>query len=310
MTSDLIKEYINEYINPIRIIAASENVKNAECLLTNKNTQVFLKEKAYVSCVGKGYIVLDFGKELHGGTRILSYYREGQKTLLSARLRFGESVGEVNAELGEKNATNDHSVRDMPIYIPDLSDQEWGRTGFRFLRIDFLDSDKEYRLTNIYAFSTYRNEKFIGEFCCSDERVNEIYETARYTLFVNMQDNLWEGIKRDRLVWIGDMQPEVLAITDLFGSHRLAEKAIEESVEKNPLPCWFGNIPTYSAWLVQIVSDYYLKTGNEAFLKKYVPYIDGVLKQLDDVVEESGNIYRLFAYYRGRAQRVLSRLAV
>ena len=286
MISDLIKEYIN----PVKIVAASDNVKNAECLLTNKNTQVFFKEKAFLSCKGKGYIILDFGKELHGGARILSYYLEGQKTLLSARLRFGESVGETCAELGEKNATNDHSVRDMPIYIPDLSDQEWGRTGFRFLRIDFLDENKEYRLTNVYAFSTYRNEKFIGEFSCSDERVNKIYETARYTLFVNMQENLWEGIKRDRLVWIGDMQPEVLAITDLFGSHPLAEKAIEDSVEKNPLPCWFGNIPTYSAWLIQIVGDYYMKTGNAVFFKKFVPYIDGILKQLDGVVEENGDI--------------------
>ena len=96
--------------------------------------------------------------------------------------------------------------------------------------------------------------------------------------------------KRDRLVWIGDMQPEVLAITDLFGGHPLAEKAIEESVEKNPLPCWFGNIPTYSAWLMQIVGDYYVKTGNTAFFKKYVPYIGGVIKQLDGVVEENGDI--------------------
>lgn len=286
----MISELIKEYINPVRIIANSDNVKNAECLLTNKNTQVYLKEKEYLSCEGKGYIILDFGKELHGGARILSFFREGQKTLLRARLRFGESVGETCVELGEKNATNDHSVRDMPIYIPDLSDQEWGKTGFRFLRIDFLDENKEYRLTNVYAASTYRNDKYIGEFCCSDERVNKIYETAKYTLFVNMQENLWEGIKRDRLVWIGDMQPEVLAITDLFGGHPLAEKAIEESVEKNPLPCWFGNIPTYSAWLMQIVSDYYMKTGNAAFFKKYVPYIGGVLKQLDGVVEENGNI--------------------
>ena len=55
--------------------------------------------------------------------------------------------------------------------------------------------------------------------------------------FYKTQLNGREGSdKRDRLVWIGDMQPEVLAITDLFGGHPLAEKAIEESVEKNPLP--------------------------------------------------------------------------
>lgn len=286
----MISNLIKEYLSPTRIVAKSDNVVNAECLLSNKNTQIFLKESSYLSCRGSGYIILDFGKEIHGGARILSFFLEGQKTLLNARLRFGESVNETCAELGEKNATNDHSVRDMPIYIPDLSDQEWGRTGFRFLRIDFLDEDKEYRITNVYAFSTYRNEKFVGEFYCNDERVNEIYETARYTLFVNMQENLWEGIKRDRLVWIGDMQPEVLAITDLFGRHEIVEKAIEQSAEKNPLPCWFGNIPTYSAWFIQIVCDYYMKTGDKAFFDKYAYYINGVLEQLDGVVEDDGNI--------------------
>lgn len=286
----MISKLTKEYLNPTRIVAVSDGVENAECLLTNKNTQIFLKEPSYLSCKGKGYIILDFGKEIHGGARILAFFREGQKSLLHARLRFGESVSETCAELGEKNATNDHSVRDMPIYIPDLSDQEWGRTGFRFLRIDFLDDDKEYRLTNVYAFSTYRDEKFIGEFSCNDELINKIYETARYTIFVNMQENLWEGIKRDRLVWVGDMQPEVLAITDIFGSHELVEKAIEGSIQKNPLPCWFGNIPTYSAWLIQIIYDYYLKTGNVAFVKKYITYINGILAQLDRVVGDDGSI--------------------
>ena len=286
----MISNLIKEYLNPVRIVAESDNVKNGECLLTNKNTQIFLKESSFLSCKGKGYIILDFGKELHGGARILSFFLEGQKSQLFARLRFGESVGETCAEIGEKNATNDHSVRDMRICIPDLSDQEWGKTGFRFLRIDFLDEDKEYRLTNVYAVSYYRNEKFIGDFCCSDERVNEIYKAARYTLFLNMQENLWEGVKRDRLVWIGDMQPEVLAITDLFGKHELVEKAIEDSVKKNPLPCWFGDIPTYSAWLIQIVCEYYMKTGNAAFFDKYVPYMRGILEQLDGVIEDDGNI--------------------
>ncbi len=286
MFSNLAKEYIR----PTRIVEKSENIVNAEALFVNESKQVFLKESNYMSCKGKGYIILDFGKERHGGIRLLSYYLEGQKTLLNARLRFGESVGECCAELGEKNATCDHSVRDMPIFIPDLCDQEWGRTGFRFVRIDFLDEDKEYRLVNIYAYSTYRNLSYIGDFRCDDELVNQIYDVARYTIFVNMQENLWEGIKRDRLVWVGDMQPEVLAITDIFGADECVEDALESSILKNPLPTWFGNIPTYSFWLIQILYDYYLKVKNVDFVKKYLYYIDGVLEQLDACVTEEGDI--------------------
>ncbi len=286
MKSNVIKEYLK----PARIVAKSENIENIDALFENDSKQVFLKEKSFLVCKGKGYIILDFGKEIRGGIRIISYYLEGQKTLLNARVRFGESVGECCAELGEKGACCDHSVRDLPIFIPDLSDQEWGDTGFRFVRIDFLDEDKEYRLVNVYASSAHRDLQYTGDFRCDDELVNTIYDTARYTLFVNMQDNLWEGIKRDRLVWIGDMQPEVLAITDLFGQSDLVEDALETSAVKTPLPAWFGNIPTYSFWFIQIIFDYYLKVNNKDFVLRQMPYIEGVLHQLDGCVTDDGDI--------------------
>lgn len=286
MRSNLVKEYIA----PTRILAKSDNVENEKALLTNNSKQIFLKEKNYLRCYGKGYVILDFGKEMHGGVRLLSHYLEGQKTLLNIRIRFGESLGEACAELGEKNATCDHSVRDITTTLPDLCDQEWGQTGFRFVRIDFLDEDKEYRLVNVYAASTFRDLSYKGNFECDDPLVNDIYQTARYTIYVNMQTSLWEGIKRDRLVWVGDMQPQVLAITDIFGADECVEDALQMSIDKNPLPCWFGNIPTYSFWLIQILYDYYMKVKNTRFVMKQMPYVDGVLQQLDGCVTEDGDI--------------------
>ncbi len=281
---------VREYLTPVKIIAATENISNAEALLTNQNKQVYLKEDNVFVCRGKGYILLDFGKEICGGLRMISFYYPGESVPYRMRLRFGESVEETCAELGEKNAGNFHAMRDMVVELPVLGDQTYGNTGFRFVRIDFLDEGKDYQLLNIYAAFTHRDLEYKGDFSCNDELVNKIYQTARYTIFLNMQNRLWDGIKRDRLVWIGDMQPEVLAITDLFGADECVEEAIEESIVKNPLPVWFGNIPTYSFWLIQILYDYYMKVENTEYVVKCLPYVEGVLEQLNACVTEYGEI--------------------
>ncbi len=286
----MFEERVKEYIQPVRIVEKSQNITNVEYLLEGQPNQIYLAENHCMKCIGEGYLILDFGKEICGGIRVLSSYLEGQKCPMYIRVRFGESLTECCAEIGEKNATNDHAVRDQIVLVPNLSDFEVGQTGFRFVRIDFLTKDKCYVIKKIYGTSTYRDLPYIGNFECDDSLVNEIYRTARRTLHLNMQSMLWDGIKRDRLVWIGDMQPEVLGITDVWGESKLVEECISQSEKSCPLPDWFGKIPTYSAWYMQIICDYYLKTGKKEFLQQRLPYIYGVVKQFYDSIDEQGNI--------------------
>ena len=112
-----------KFVFATKIIATDGNVENAEALLCEKRLQIGLKEKNLVRMKGKASIILDFGKELSGGARILVSGISGKKDV---RLRFGESVGEVCADLGEKNATNDHAVRDMTVTLTGLSDMTFG----------------------------------------------------------------------------------------------------------------------------------------------------------------------------------------
>ena len=285
----MVNGLINEYILPTRIVAQSDNLINAKALFSNREKQVFLTQNNLICCKGKGYIILDYGREYCGGIRILTHRFIGQNSFGNIRIRFGESVSETCAEIGEKNAGNHHSVRDFTVALPTLCDQTFGDTGFRFVRIDFLE-DIEYNLINIYASIWRKDIEFIGDFNCSDNLINEIFETAKYTLYLTMQKYLWEGVKRDRLVWVGDMQQQVLAITYLFGKNELVEKSLKESVLKNPLPCWFGNIPSYSLLFIQIVYEYYLKVKNTEFVLEMLPYMEGVLEQLDKCVDNQGHI--------------------
>ena len=141
-----------KYTYAVKVIATQGNVKNVEGLLQEKPLQIGLNEPNLCEMQGKSYIILDFGKELSGGARILTYYARGNATV---RLRFGESVGEVCAELkdGEEGygATNDHSLRDFTMELRNYSDMTFGQTGFRFLRIDTLGEDSAVGLKGVVA---------------------------------------------------------------------------------------------------------------------------------------------------------------
>jgi hypothetical protein len=51
--------------------------------------------------------------------------------------------------------------------------------------------------------------------------------TGAYTVHLNMQDYLWDGIKRDRLVWVGDMHPETSTIAAVFGNNKVVPKSLD-----------------------------------------------------------------------------------
>lgn len=274
-----------KYVYPARIVYAAGDVKNAEALLTEQTLQIGLREKNLTSIDGKASIILDYGKELSGGARILAFESAGNNAL---RLRFGESVSETCAELGEKNAGNDHSNRDFKAELRAYSDMTFGQTGFRFLRID-TEEGARMRLKSVVAAADIDEREELGSFECDDELVNEIWRTAAYTLRLCMKNGyFWDGVKRDRLVWIGDLYPEFRAAHCLFGDVPETKNCLTFAREENPLPEWVVGMPAYSLWWLTILHDEYLFGGDVGYVKAQLPYIRGLVKQISGCVGEDG----------------------
>lgn len=63
---------IIEYLMPQRIKAVEGNIVNVQSLLREKAPQIGLTETEYAEIDGGGYLILDFGRELSGGIRILT----------------------------------------------------------------------------------------------------------------------------------------------------------------------------------------------------------------------------------------------
>lgn len=287
------EQRVKDYVLPQKILLAEGDIDNAEGLLLEKDLQILLEENDVCTIRGKGFLVFDLGKEIHGGVRLLVHSCKGTPSL---RIRFGESVAECCSEVGKSSATNDHSLRDFTVMTTMMSDMEWGCSGYRFLRIDTLEEGGIVRIKSVLGTFIYREIPEKGSFSCSDPRWNEIYETAAYTLKLNMQHHLWDGIKRDRLVWMGDIHPEMLGIRALYGADECIPEALDLLRRHAPLPKFINTMPSYSLWYLIVLADYYIQNGNAEYVKAQEEYVTALVRQFAGYVDEEGRL-RLDAYF-------------
>ncbi len=273
-----------EYLVPEGIVMKLGEIREECFLLTNRDKQNIMGKDGACVVEGKGTLVFDFEKEYYGGVRIVLGCCETDSAAPNIRIRFGESLSECCAELGEKNASNDHSTRDMTVYMSSKSDMEWGNTGYRYIRIDFLEKGI-YRINNI--FGTFIHGKYPDAlFETDNETVNKILNMSERTLFLNIQNYLWDGIKRDQHVWVGDLYPEVLGFCYLYRDKSVIYDTLDLILDSYPLPCWFNGIPSYNLWFILIVGICYRLTGRKN--ERYSAAVRKIVWMFDKCTDEHG----------------------
>ena len=287
---------VRTYVTAERIVwKSTENtyfIKDAQNLLKPGNGQSVLGSKDVCRLISneteRPAILLDFGKELNGGIQIVTGQGPTQKPI-NVRIRFGESVSETMSDIdGENGATNDHAMRDFNIALPWLGVMEIGNSGFRFARIDLLDANTELQLKEVRAIFSHRDIEFKGSFRCNDERLNKIWDVGAYTVYLNMQEYLWDGIKRDRLVWLGDMHPEVMSVSTVFGYDDVVPRSLDLIRDVTPVPQWMNGISSYSLWWIIIHRDWYYYQGDKAYLQEQKPYLTKLMNHLLTKISNTG----------------------
>ena len=275
-------EFVTEYLTPVRVMQAIGPVEDVQYLLQPYEGQVSTSEDEVVMLHEGVSILLDFGKEIQGGIQIVRTI-DGSHQAARFRLCLGESVTEAlsSVDAPGTTATNDHSARDVEISVPWLGSMEYGNSGFRFARLDLLDADGEaVGLVTVRAISRLRNIPYLGSFRCSDERLNQIWQTGAYTVHLCMQDYLWDGVKRDRLVWMGDMHPEVMTANTVFGNQAVIRKSLDYVRDNTPANDWMNGICSYSLWWIIIQHHLYQWYGDQAYLQEQYIYLAALLNHV------------------------------
>ena len=289
---------VRQYLYAKRVVWTSdEGVANPELLLKpvlgQTSTSDMSNEKKACVLTKGGSILLDFGCEIHGSFRVEARHLEPGKSsdgrTVKLRIRFGESVDEANANVGEKGAVNEHSTRDQVIAVPWLGAVECGESAFRFVRIDLVDDDAKILFDSARAIFIYRDMPRLGQFKSSDERLNKVWDVCARTVHLTMQQYVFEGAKRDRLVWYGDFTPQTMTALRVFGDQKVLRDTLGYYARETwTLPQWMNGMPNYSLWWLISIGDLYRHTGDPALVAEQWDYVKGLVRQLLPCIDENG----------------------
>ena len=281
------------YIAPKRVVLTEGDVTGEAALLQERSNQITLVTGDHCTLTnqpGKPHakIVLDYGMEFAGSVRLMIWGVDGPGARADIMVRTGESVMEAITPIREKNTTNDHAIRDRVMNVGMLSACETNESGFRFVCIELLEEKATVQFKAVQGVCHYLDLDYLGSFECSDEKLTRIWNTAAYTAHINMQEYLWDGIKRDRLVWIGDMHTEVNTILTTFGYNDIVPRSLDLVRDETPVGNWMNNISSYSIWWLLIHCDWYRAFGDRAYLEEQKEYLTGLLTVLAECVDENG----------------------
>lgn len=272
----------HKHINPMRIIWESPE--------TNGESAFLLNSECYQSTVCdmntafslKGAILIDFGHEIYGGIEIITGDNYDSQEI-ALKVRFGESASEAM-----QDSAYGHVIQNSIIKAPSNGRQETGLSGFRFVYLEVIDKASYVDLKAVRAILYYHDLPYLGSFECSNQILNDIWDTGAYTVHLNMQEHLWDGIKRDRLVWAGDVHPAVMVINSVFGNVDIVPKTLDYLRDGTPLPGFMNNYCSYSLWWLITQKDWYLYQGNQEYLHEQKEYIIGLLNYLCEHVSKDG----------------------
>jgi alpha-L-rhamnosidase len=217
-------------------------------------------------------LMLDFGREVAGRIHLRS--ASDQPILVSTS--YGESIDEALFQpfLGRRT-----------IYVPPQGDAYGPKSGFRYVYVRFLS---DARLAAIDLDGIAYPVEYKGAFNSSDAMLNRIWETGAYTAHLCMQDGIWDGVKRDRARWAGDLDVSGRVIDDVFADRALMEDTFMRLLEETRGVRHVNGITGYSALWIQGLTDFYRDTGDREFLLRMHSGLLALLRTMNSDMGSDG----------------------
>jgi hypothetical protein len=254
----------------LRDIAGEDGLKHPDSLLTPNVTFAIQPAPA----AGSSAITLDFGKEINGRIRLVS----NSDKAVTVGTSYGESAEEAvgHPYLGVRQVT-----------VPPHGEAFGPKSGFRYVRLTF-PADRPSSWSKIDVQGIAYPVEYTGSFESSDPLLNRIWETGAYTAHLCMQEGIWDGVKRDRGRWMGDLDVTGRVINDVFADRELMKSTLTTLVGGSPVQRHVNTIAGYSALWVTGQADFYRHTGDLDYLRSQHQHLIELLRVMDADLDSTG----------------------
>lgn len=209
-------------------------------------------------------------------------------------------------------------------------------TVLRYLEIDNR-SDEPLEILELWLVYTAAPYKTVGGFECDDELINDCWAMGVYTTEICSQPSkytqreligpfsdyvIWDGVRRDKDIWGGDLRPASLTALYAFDRPEIVKNTLElllsiqhaEGEEKGIIPGSgaYGQIfYEWTMWTVVNLWEYVLLTGDVGYLRENANRLIEVVAWMNKRMDRDGLISGLNSWmYSIDARGKISGLAL
>ncbi|MFD0670878.1 family 78 glycoside hydrolase catalytic domain [Cohnella sp. GCM10027633] len=228
-------------------------------------------------------VTYDFGAEIVGYSRLEVSAPEGGVV----QLYYGESL--------------EMALMDTFLLRPgDNVLAPFGRRAFRYMKVAAMATPVPITVKELKVEFVHYPYSAEGRFLCSDELLNRIWETGRYTTIVNSQNHFEDCPYREAALWVADAVVMSKVVYHISDDPAIIRKSLLQLARiQNPDGSIPGAGPQRSAFLLPDfcahwlfgVWDYYAYSGDLKFLEEIWPNV----LRLIDWFENQENRDGLFA---------------
>lgn len=209
-----------------------------------------------------GGLLHDFGQESFGPVTL-------EDTDAETLVRYGESR--------EEAMSNEAVLRQR---VPAGGERQLPARAFRYIWVS-----REVALTAEMEMVPLAKR---GDFCCSDERLNRIWEVAQHTFHLCSREFFLDGIKRDRWVWSGDAYQSYLINRYCFHDQEIMRRTILALRGRDPVPSHINTILDYSFYWIMSLEEYHLMIDDAEFVRRVWPLAISLMDYCLERRDENG----------------------
>jgi len=312
------REYVEgprrQDVTPVAVVSSDGQVRNPAALLGRGHGATTLTRTS--ADTGPTDVILDYGQDVGGLPYFVVSSETGGPDLHVSYSEAGTYAGQPDGD------TNPTTGIPRPGEDPHRYD-DYTPTGAGTVRASLVQGGERYERISLTTpgtvtlravgirFMAYDAlpEKYQGWFLSSDDALNRIWYAGAYTSQLNMippntpdggaQPVIFDGAKRDRLIWVGDIAQDIPTIAHSLGSNGADYVTGSLGIfGATPPASIFGAPPappgeigglafptgetyqysiSYSMYFVSDVASYYEASADLAFVRKEWSAIEGEL---------------------------------